>query len=450
MRKQLQSLSFYLLLFGTTTSQVTGQEKKLKEFSIKQAVEFALNNNANVVNTVIDAEIAKAKRNEIRGMGYPQVSGNFDLKDFFDIPTSLIPAQFFGGTPGEYAPIKFGTKYNATAGLTASQLIFNSDFFIGLKASKTYLSLAEKNIQRSKIETTVAITKAYYSVLVSLERIKLLDINLERVKKLLDDTRVMNANGFVEQIDLDRIQVTYNNLATEKEKIARLVLLTEALLKFQMGMEQSGEIALTDKLTGDPSSEISPDLPKISYSSRIEYSLLEGQKLMNELDLKRNKLSYLPGIFAYGSYSKQAQRNELDIFKKNVPWYPIGIIGASVNLPIFDGFQKQQRIQQAKLNVMKTDNTLKMVGNSIDLEIRSAKTNFDNAIASLTVQKKNMELAQGVTKITRIKYEQGVGSNIEVINAEASFKEAENNYFSALYDFYIAKTDLEKATGTIK
>lgn len=442
-------LQLFAALLLTNTSMA--QADASKSFTLKEAQDYALKNNVNNLNASLDDEIARNYNKEIRGIGFPQISGSFDLKDFVEIPTSLIPAQFFGGPEGSYAPVKFGTRYNATAGLSASQIIFSSDYFLALKASKALLELSYKSTARTKIETQIAVAKAYYAVLVYRERLKLMYANVERIRKLKDDTKAMNENGFVEQIDLDRVELTYNNLVVEKEKIERLVALTEYALKFQMGMEISTPMTLSDSLTIDvpTNAEIKFD-SKPNYGSRIEYQLLQNQDKLNHLELKRYHLSYLPSIAAYGSVSAAAQRSEFNIFDRDKGWYPTGVIGATLNLPIFDGFQKHYKSQQAKLKIQKTQNSIKGFESAMDIDVANASVTYQNAYSSLTTQKKNIQLAENVYNITKIKYTEGVGTNTDVVTAETSLKEAQTNYYSALYDFLIAKVDWDRANGNIK
>ena len=161
-------------------------------------------------------------------------------------------------------------------------------------------------------------------------------------------------------------------------------------------------------------------------------------------------MNYLPSIVAYGSVSTQAQRTEFNIFDTQMKWFPIGVIGATLNVPIFDGLQKNYKVEQAKINLLKSKNSLDQVQKSINLEANNATTSYTNALATLKYQKKNIELAERVYQTTKIKYDQGVGSNLEVINAQASYREALVNYYAAIYDALVSKTDLDKALGNIK
>ncbi len=445
-----------------------GQDKKSYSFSVKQAVDFAMQNQNDIKNAIIDEEIAHRKVKEILGTGLPQINSSFDVKDFLEIPTTVLPdfitgavyginQNAFGLTPrypapgGDGVPVKFGTQYQATAGLDASQLLFNSDYFLGLKGSKIFIELSTRSIQRTKIEAAAMVSKAYYMVLVGTERSKLMDANIARVKKTLDDTKALMETGFVEKLDFDRLTVTYNNLLVEQEKINRLLNVGTYLLKYQMGMDINADLALTDKLDDvkfDVGQVVQPD--KFDYSKRIEFGLMETQYKLAKIDLKRQRYAYLPIAFAYGSLSGNAQRNEFDIFDTKKPWFPTALIGGTVKMPIFTGLQRHQKIQQAKLSMQKADNNMNNIKRAIDLDLASSTVTLTNASSTLDNQKKNIKLAEDVVRVTKIKYEQGVGTNLELVTAETALKEAQTNYYNALYDAIIAKIDFDKANGNLK
>lgn len=422
-------------------------------FTLKEAVEYAYGHQATVLNAGLEQQMNKMKQREVTGMGLPQVNGSFDIKDYLDIPTQLMPGEFFSLPPGTYIPVKFGLRYNAMAGISVSQLLFSSDYIVALQASSELTALSQKNVQRTRVETAVQVSKAYYNVLVSREQLSLLKSNVEKIKKLFDDTKILHQNGFVEKIDVDRVEVAYNNLVTEQQKVEKLIGVGEALLKFQMGYDVTQPIELKDKLEDVSSPAPEPDgVQKPDFNARVEYSLLKSQQRLNALEHRRNKMSYLPSLVAYGSFNLNAQRDEFNIFdfSDGNDWYPVSIIGITLNVPIFNGGQKYHKIQQTKLSRLITENNIKNLENAITLEITAASVTYNNAILSLTTQKKNLELASNVYEVSKKKYEQGVGSNLEVINAQTSYREAQTHYITALYDYHISKLELDKAKGSIK
>lgn len=442
MKKTIVLLSLFFLGVGAAYSQ--------QSFSLKQALDYAYSNNLEMKNTQLDEERMVAQKNEIRGIGLPQVSASFDLKDFIELPTSLLPAEFFGGPPGTFIPINFGTQYNADAGIAASQIIFNGDYIVALQSSKVFVDLTKKATKQTKIDITEKVSKAYYLVLVNNERAKLLDNNIAQLQKLYDDTQVMYNTGFVEQVDVDRLKVSLNILKSENEKLKKFIELSRSMLKFQMGMEIEENILLTDKLDAlDLNSlAIKTDTP-INYTQRNEYSMLESQHLVNELKLKRNKYAYLPSIVAYGNLTTQAQRTEFDIFDTSKPWFAMGVVGAKLSLPIFSGTQRKYQTQQSKIELLQTENKIKQLEQGIDLQVASARVTLENSATTLANEKENMDLAQRVYDTVVKKYNEGVGSNLEVVTAETALKNAATNYHTALYDAIIAKIDLDKALGNL-
>jgi len=447
----MKTIKTFLVSLVLITKLIFAQTNA-KTFTLKDAIEYALQHNNNYLAAQMDEKISKARNWEYTGIGLPQVSASFDLKDYLELPVSLLPAQFFGGPPGMYIPVRFGTQYNATAGISVSQIIFSSDYLSALQASKALVELSKKNTQRTKIETQVQVTKAYYNALIAKERFTIIQANIQKLEKLLNDTKALYENGFVEKIDLDRIQIAYNNLITEKEKYLRLIGLSQTLLKYQMNYSLMDSIVLTDSITmfKDKVTELK-DL-QFSAEKRVEYQIFQQQKRLNEIDLNRYRMQFLPSIVAYGSYSKNAQRTTFDVFdfSKDKPWFTIGLIGVTFNWNLFTSGQRYFRVQQAKYNVLKSQYNLEQIKQSVQLEYASALVAYQNALASLKTQENNLKLAQSVFDTAIKKYESGVGSNLEVVNAEASLKEAQTNYLAALYDALSAKVDLDKALGNLQ
>lgn len=443
--KQSFILSLVMILFTTANAQ----ESNNVNYSLQQSIDYAIKNSPNYLNSELDLKNAEYRKKEITGLGLPQVTGSVDLKNYLELPTQLLPGQFFGAPAGTYIPVRFGTKYNSTAGINASQLIFSSDYIFGLKASTEFINLSKISVTRSKAELVSQVSKAYYTVIISRDRIKLLEANVVRLKKILDDTKAFNKQGFAELIDVERLEVQYNNLITEKDKTVRLIGLSETVLKFQMGYKLSDPITLSDSLNinTDTFEELSSS--KIDITKRPDYQLFKAQQSLLDIDVKRLKWGYMPTLAAYGAYQYNAQREKFDFLDTDQQWFKIALIGATLNLTIFDGFQRHNKIQQAKISSLKNLNTIKAIEQAGELEATVASITYNNAYQSVLVQKKNMVLAQHVYDVAQKKYQGGVGTSLEIVNAETSLKEAQTNYYNAVYDMLIAKIDYQKAIGTL-
>ncbi len=424
------------------------------QFSLQQAIEYAYQNQHDIKNAALDAEISKNKVKETVAIGLPQVTGSAAIQKFIDIPTQTIPnfiSPLTGAAPGtypEFIQAKFGTNYTANYGIQISQLLFDGNYLIGLKASSVYKDLTIKALARTKIETNVAVTKAYYSVLVNRKRLELLDANIIRLKKTLDDTKAYFDNGFAEKVDFDRLSVLFNNLTTERENVAKMVDLSTSLLKFQIGMPVNDELILTDKLESIQLNAMLESNQVLSPEDRVEYQLLKTSMKLNELDYRRNIVTHAPSLVAFGNISRNYQNNDFD--KLTDKAFPTSIVGLQLNIPIIGSGKKYYQTKQAKLTLEKSKNDVTNLENALNLQSKQAQISYNNSVRSLDNQRKNMDLAKEVLRVAKAKYDQGIGSSLEVTTAETSLKEAETNYISSLYDALIAKVELDKAFGKIQ
>ena len=438
-------------------------------FNLQECLEYAYKNNDSLKNAQLDIQSAKYRVKETVGIGLPQVNATASFQDYIKVPKIPFPnfgylfqdilfqqnvAVAGGGTvkPPEgdqTSLIGFQQKYNANYGVSVNQLLFSGTYLVGLKASRTYKELSEKSFTRTKIATTVSVTKAYYQVLVSNEQLKLLDANIKQLGQQLKETTELNKQGFVEKIDLDRLRVVYNNLNTTRENTERLLILATQLLKFQMGMPITESLAVKERITDvnlDLASTINVDTA--AYKNRVEYSLLETQARLNDLNVKRLKSLALPSLAAIGSAGNSFQAAKLNnLFDMNLPSV---FIGLQLNVPIFSGFQRTYQVKQAQIEQQKTNNVLNIAKNGFLLQQEQSKIRYQNGLKSLNNQRANMDLAREVLRVSSIKYKEGVGSSIEVTQAQTALEQAENNYIQALYDALVSKVDLDNAYGRIQ
>ncbi|RIV18242.1 TolC family protein [Fibrisoma montanum] len=432
----------------------TNQAGTGKRFTLQEAIDFAVETNVNVRNGKLDAVSAEARIREIKASALPQVAGSASLTDNLIIQRAFLPAVFFDQNAPADAPaipVQFGVNYSGNATINLNQVLYSASLNVGLRAAATYRELAQRNLQATKVTVAEQVAKAYYSVLVSLERAKLLDYNINRIDTLLIETRALNNQGFVEKLDVQRLEVQANNLKAERQNVQNLIELSYALLKFQMGLGVNDEITLAEQLQDRTADDlrplISPD-PTFQYGSRIEYSTLETQIKLAEQDIEVTQKGYYPTLAAFANYGYNTGRNKIDQLV-TTPWFNFSTLGISLQVPIFDGFQKKNQIAQKRITLQKAQNSGELLRNSIDLQIRQASITLRNGLQTLQTQQRNRDLAEEIVRVTRIKYKEGVGSSIEVLNAEASLREAQTNYFASLYDFLIAKVDQDKALGRL-
>ncbi len=453
----LFSVLFFLLLFGSQlkaqgNTQATST-KDLENYTLEQCIEYAIENRVEVKNAQLDNQIAKAKVGEVRAQGLPQLDASLSLVDNYKVPVNFLPAQILNpqAPEGEFVGVEFQPQYVGQSKIELQQLVFSGSYILGLKAAATYTELSKKQIIQSKIDIAESVSKAYYTLLINRERLELLKQNYNRLDTVYQQTKALYENGFAEKIDADRLKVSSNNIKMEIQNFERLIELSDMLLKFQMGLQQEDKLTVSgslEKLEIDASEAL---VAQINPEQRIEFSLLQTQKDLNLLQIREYKARYLPTLafFAnYGANMGSPEAKDLIPFSSD-RWVANGSFGLSLNIPVFDSFQKHYLIQQEKFRLLKTENQMRDFSRIVDLQVSQSSITLQNSIDKLKFQEENMELAQEIFRVTKIKYEEGVGSNLEVVEAETAYKEAQTNYYSALYDAMVAKIDLQKSQGTL-
>ena len=437
-----------IALIGISGNIHGQEEKKTHQFTVKQAVEFAKQNSYQVKKSLEDIRIQQQVNREITASAYPQVNGSFNLTDNIKLPVSLVPGEFFGGAPGSFIPVKFGVQYSATAGMELNQILFDGQVFVGLQARDAAMDFARKNSEITEENIALNIHKVYYQLLIGQAQLDLYHANIQRIEKLLHDTREIYKNGFAEKLDVDKVSVSLTNLKTDSLKIKTQLNNGYLGLKLLMGMPLADSLVLTDVLNEE---NINTGFLDSAYqhSDRREFQLLGIGKRLNEYNVKRYKMSAIPTVSAYGNYFTNAQRNEFDFLKSGGRWFQQSSIGLRINVPIFDGFRRKALMEQARSAVRKSEFDMELLKMSIDTDVASARNRFRDAILAVSAQRQNMSLAETVYEQTKKKYEQGLGSNTEINNAQTEMRAAQTNYFAALYDAAIARVDYLKAIGKI-
>lgn len=419
------------------------------QLSAKQAVDYALANQATVRTAKLDQLIQLAKNREVSGLALPSVVGNGTFQHNPIVQKQLIDASNFSDTvpKGTLVPFAFGLKFNVIGEITLRQVLFDPSVLVALQARKTLEELSDRSVQKAEIDVKVNVYKSYYNVLSAHKALQFLTGNIATMEKLLSETNEIYKNGLVEKLDVDRLMVQLTNLRTEETKLRNLSEVGIAALKYQMGMSMQQEVTLTDTLsTAEIKSAVAVD--NVDYTQRIEYQLLETQKRALEFDLKRYKFNAWPtlSLFSTGGYSRAS-----DVFNyfSNEKWYGYLGYGVNLSLPIYAGSQRRRKVDQAFLEVKKAEVKIEDAKLGIDLERSQSTSNLRNNILTLEAQESNMKLAQEVHQMTQTKYREGVGSSLEMSTAENDLLTAQNNYFTALYNAVVAKVDYLKAYGKL-
>lgn len=439
-----------LALYVASLSPIALKAQDSQGLTLDMAIEQALQENIEIKNAkleIVDAEYLIVER---RAWGLPQISANVNFQQYFQVPKQPLPEPFVlliqSLNPGQEVnrEASFFLKNNFSPTVSAETVLFDGTYFTGLQAARAYKKYAMREFETKIKQVTESVTDAYLPVVLLQENIQLLEKNIESLQKIVEETQALFENGFVEKLDVDRQLLSLANLEVEYDNLKHQYEGALNGLKLTIGIPQSTSLGIESELEDLMLSDIEQwQSEKPIVEVRPEFQLAQTGIELNEMNVKNFRAGYLPSIRLFGSYSQNYQG---DNFKDGF-WAPTGVFGFRVNIPIFDGLDKKAKIGRAKIDLEQAQNQMYQLKNLIHVEVETGKEALIGAQKRYDNQLSNFELAERIYETTLIKYKEGVGSSLEIIQAEQSLYDTQRNYLNALYDYVKAGLDLKYALG---
>ncbi|WP_206513681.1 TolC family protein [Pseudoflavitalea rhizosphaerae] len=420
-------------------------------FTLKNALEFALEHKSNVKKAKLDEENSGHQIAEVRSRALPTVTGSGSLSYNPILQLSAVPGEL-AGQPGTTLLIPFGQKWSSSAAISLQQNLFDQSVFTGLKAAKTTQEYYKILSTLTDEQTIEQVASNYYQVLVQRQKLVVIDSNIATTTRVKEVIEGQYKNGLAKKIDLDRTRVNISNLQAQRQQILNAVQIQENTLKFYMGMNIATPIDIPAATFEniEPSFQLAASNPDVTKLT--DYQLLKKQEVLLNFQKDAVKAEYYPTLSLNGNYGYQGLGNKFPIGtgKPAVNWFDYASIGLNLKIPIFNGFATRSRVRQADVDIRKVQEDLKNTELSLNLAFENAKTQISNSIITLNNQKENVELAQEVYDNTRNNYNQGLAPLTDLLDAENSLTTAQNNYSSALLDYRLAEIQLIKSQGNLK
>lgn len=438
-----------VLLIALLLFAVTAKSQEIKPLTLKEAITYALENKAEARKAKLKVENSEYQIQEVRSRALPQISANGGLTYNPVLQTSVIDGSSFG-QPGTTIQATFGQKWISTAGISLTQALFDQSVFTGLKAAKSTREFYQINEQLTEEQVIERVANNYYQVYVQRQRLSVLDSNYVNTNKVKSIIKGQFDNGLAKKIDLDRIMVKISNINTQRQQVLNAVQLQENALKFYIGMPIETQIVI-------PQSQF--EVTPIAFSetpnttTRTEFLLLKKQEQLLEFQKKADEAAYYPTLSLSAGYNYIGQGPVMPWGAKpsdGVYWSDFSAIGLNLKVPIFTGFGTRARVRQADANIRMVKEDLNDTKLSLDLAYENAKIQINNSVITISNQKENAQLAQEVLDNTRNNYLQGLASLTDLLDAENSLTEAQNNYTSAILEYKLAEIQLIKSKGELK
>lgn len=436
-----------LLLFASIMQ--AQEEKKSYTFSLDQAITHATTNNRSAINANRDIEMAKKKKWETTAAGLPQINGSISYQNNFEIQKSLIPAEIFGGQPGTFQEVAFGTKHNATGNLSLTQLLFDGSYIVALQASKTYLQFYENSKKKTDIEVREMIINSYGSVLLADESVQILQKNKKVLEKTLFDTDQTFKNGLIEEENVEQLKITLASVNNNLNYVTRLKDISLKMLKVNLGIEIEDELTLTDKLDDLTQKNLDLALKGTDFNatSNINYVITQNFVEQRNLEMKLEKSKALPSLSAGLNFGYNSFGNKFTFFNSDQKYFNYSNLGITLNVPIFSSFARSARTQQAQIALEKAKTDLTETEQKLKLAYQNAKSDYEYSIEQYNSSKESLGLAERIENKQQIKFKEGLSSSFDFTEAQRQLYSSQQTYLQAMVDVINKKAALEKIIG---
>ncbi len=444
----MRNIHYILFLLITT---VSFSQEVPQTLSFQEAIDYALENNRTAKNAQRDIQAAKQQKRETIASGLPQLSATIDYNHWLKQQVSLIPAEFFGGNPGEFTEVAFGTKQTMNATATLNQKIFDGSYLVGLQSAKVFLEISKNAKEKTELEVRKAVIDAYGNVLLSEESIKILERNITVLDKNLYETTKIYENGLGEEESVEQLQITLSGIKSNLANTKRLKTLAYKMLNITLGIDLDANIQLTDNLNSLTSQNIVISLLDAdeNIEQTIDYKIAENDKVSKELLLKLEKSKAIPTLDAFLNGGYSGNNENFRFLKNSQEWFGSFLLGVSMKIPIFSSGMRSAATQRAKINLEKAEDDLTETEQKLKLQIANAKSEYKFAIEDYQNKQDNLGLAERIEQKNQTKFFEGISSSFDLRQAQTQLYTTQQELLQAMLDVINKKAALETVLNEI-
>lgn len=425
-------------------------------FTLEQALTYASEHAYQKINSDFDVAAARKKIWETIASGLPQVDFSSRYNHSLDLTKSLLPIEFFpedswpaGGQPGDKIAVSFGSAYDANYGIGVSQLIFDGSYFVGIQATRVFLDYTRQQQQKTEIEIRNTVAQAYFLVLSARENSLAFEENLKVNEALLTETKAMYESGFVESLDVSQVELMVNDARKRLMEVHRNEEVALEVLKFAMGLPATDTPVLTDSLSLLTDRILAGGITEspLKLDALVDYQLAQTNVETQRLLFKNEWVQYLPKISAFYDYQKTGYDDEWNLFDEQ--WYKAQFIGLQMSIPIFSSGMRHSKVQQQKLNWLKSQNEKEMMQRSLENDFLVAQATLKSSYDQFVYSQSSRTLARDIYEKTRVKFGHGIATSSELSQQQGQYIQAQMAYVQAAVNLMNAHVAMLKATGQL-
>ena len=434
----------YTCIFILTAFYVKAQEQPMS-FSLDEAIAYAVQNNYSAINASRDILDAQKQKWEVIATGLPQIDGAVSYQNQLKQPVSLIPAEFFGGQPGEFEPVIFSPKQSANATATLSQQIFDGSYIVGVQATEAFLRFSRNNKEKTDQEVTLAVVEAYGNVLLAKETSRIAEDNKTTLEKNLYETQRLYENGLGDEESVEQLQITLASIESALKNAIRFEKITLQTLNLVMGLPIESDTRLTEDLDALVLKQIDFGLLDSDFNmeNNVDYKLVLNLNEQRFYELKLARSRALPTLNAFVNYGTTSFSEDFDFFSGDQEWFQSSVLGFDLNIPIFSSLNRSATTQRAKIAYEQAKTQLTETEEQVRLQLERARSDYIFAIEEYETNKDNLDLAERIEQKNQIKYSEGLATSFELRQAQTQLYTAQGDYLRSMVDVINRKTELE-------
>ena len=438
-----------IIIFWLFASSLYAQESTTS-FTLQEAIAFAIKNNRAVQNAERDVKIAVQTKRETTATGLPQINAKIGYNNWLEQQVSLIPAEFFGGAPGQFAEVSFGTNQTMNGVVTVKQKLFDGSYLVALQAAKVFLEISKNSKEKTLNEIRKIVAYSYGNILLAEANLEIIDSNIILLEKNVWELSKVYESGLVEEESLQQLQLTLSGLKSNQRYTKRLKSIAYQMFNNSIGLDLETPVVLTNSLEELVVfySTITPSESDNEFEEVIDFKIAVNSVRSDELLLKLEKSKALPTLNAFinGSYSGNSQR--FSFTENSQKWFGASLFGVTLDIPVFSSFRRSASTQRARLNLEKSKSNLENTANKIKLEINTARSNYEFAVEDYEIKKTALDLSENIATKNEIKFFEGLTTSFDLSQAQRQLYVAQQDYLQSMLNILLKRVDLETLINT--
>lgn len=471
--------SFLFCVGAQASAQQPTVPDSLKEntqpLNLEQTIQVALANNTQIRQSLLSIKDAQQQIRTAWSNVLPEVSANASYTRNLEVPVNFLPEVVFNpkGDPDNLIPVAFGTDNNWNGGISVSQTIFNGQAFVGISSSELYKAAQSENLRATAQQVITQARQAYYALLLSRERLHLQEAQMERIKKNLKDTKKLLEQGFVDEYAVLQLKVKLSNLKPRLKDArygidkARRNLLDVVGLPLKYPLKISGDLNSFAVKSKSAQKEINQSIKQIDRATPLQFQsdslllrqassyrgdlrMLNIQQKLQNKKIKAQKSQYLPTLSAsYNLQYRASQAGQPVFFGNKDSRARSQTVMLNLRLPLFQGFKRDAAIERSKIELRSLKLSEYQTEKKAHKQILAAEENIQKVYETATARKQAREQAREGYERARLRYNNGLGSQQEVTDAQVQLRQAELNYAQMVFNYLKAKANYDQAVGQV-